>query len=1208
MVKQGMELVSSDELSQFADALLTGSHSGILIANEKYQLIYANEMVYEITGYTRDEIIGNDFRVFISKESLEKVTMYYKLRLQGKKVPDKYDAAIIHKSGRKIYISINTRTLNLPGKPPRTVAQILDITDQKLAEARSERMLRLYNVLRQIYRSFQHVTSAGALYREICRIFTQYGDFALCWIGRPNTQTRRFDKIEVHGPEAAFLERIEISTVPVSNQSPTALAFINGTYQFNNHIKDSRYKCFCREKALRHNLNSVAAVPVRVFDKITSVITLFSYEEDFFDTEESELIEEAAADIGFALEKLELKQREDTFRNQLLENEQRYELISRLTTDYMYAHSVDDNGNQQPEWSMGDIQKICGYSEQEILKGTVWPALVLQEDTDLYRTHTERIANGIQSRTEYRIRSRDGSIHWVQDDCFPVFDSSRKRIIKIVGALKDISIQKELWLRKTQDAEKIARIYATLADAILVIDDELRITEANETAVSMFGYKRKTSLIGKNIIRFLNPDNLMENITRLKELEVTDKLLNISMDARRIRNKKFPALISLSKLKGPDNQWNGFVAIIKDISRHEAQKKEIAAMKEELEMIISNSPAAFYSFEVINNRINTKYISRNLTRLLGYEPDELSITTEWWESRIHPDDYDHVMQNKERLLNKGYLLDEYRIRHKSGNYIWIRDEVKLIRDTFHAPLVILGTWINVTQGKMAEEELRFLALALRSVNEYVTITDLDDRLIFVNDALCRAYGYTSAELLGQKIEIFKSQFINSPHEKFNARIIKKDGWSGELLNTRKDGSVFPIYLSTSVIRDTKNNPIAYIGVARDISEIKELEQQLIQAQRLEAIGRLAGGIAHDFNNLLTVILGSAQLAQLHITHKEKALPLIRQIEEASERAGGLTRQLLAFSRKQVMETRVFNVNDSIGKMAKILHRLLGEHIELQLLLDDKLPAISADPNQFEMVIMNLCVNSRDAMPTGGKIEIRTGKKKFRKAPAHLPDMETNKTYIHISIKDNGHGIPDEALPHIFEPFFTTKAEGRGTGLGLASVYGIVKQSRGIIDVDSSQKGTVFHIYFPASREPVVTQQETEIDTLHTNAHILVVEDQPEVRDLIVKVLSLKNYHTTAIPPDALPDVLENNNLEFNLLLTDVIMPKINGVEAAQLYLKKFPDGKIIFMSGYTSDILEKSGLNMHTQNILAKPFTPRELYNRIQKTLTNQSEGVDLKS
>ncbi len=1195
-----MHKLSEEELSLYASAIIKGSLNGVLIADENYRFIFANDMAAQITGYSVDELTQMDFRTLLTEESREKVALYYKLRQQGKKVPQNYEATFIHKNGTCRTISISSLAVNIEGLPPRTIAQVLDITREKQAQAHNEHLIRLYNVLRHVNQSFQKAETAVELYNDICHIFSEYGRFALCWIGMPDN--KQIVKIQaLAGPESAYMNKLNIDLEnPKDRKGPTAQAFLTGRFQIINKLEDNPLFHPWIENAVSHGLQSSASFPIIVDNRVKATINLYSYEVDFFDDDEIDLITEAVADIGFALEKMAGEMREKEILAQLKQSEQRYHTISEMISDYTYAIQVSPSGQLSPVWTMGDIQSICGYSEKRVINDNLWAQLIHRDDLDIFKKHTALLRKGRKSTVEYRIIAKDGRIHWIQDYAFILKKDTGQR--QVVGAIKDITLLKQLHQERAEYSEKMTRIYETLADAIVVMDNQLVITDVNEAAVTMFGYKRKKSLIGKPAMKFLNADILSDVVLRLKELEVSEKLSNVPMKGARVKGKGFPIEVSFSKLLDEKEKWIGLVAVVKDVTLRDRKNMEIQSIKEQLENIIANSPAALYALEVRQKRQIPIFVSDNLPVMLGYTLTEFSHNEDWWKNHIHPADLERVLSNQDKLYREGHLIHEYRIRHKKGHYIWIHDELNVIHDEHDIPVMIMGSWVNITERKMAEEELRFLALALRSVNEYVSITDLSDRLIFVNEALCQAYGYSSEELLGQDVRVLQSaNETENPVEKISAATLA-GGWQGELINRRKDGSTFPIHLSTSVVRNDRKEPIAYIGVGRDISELKDLQERLLQAHRMEAIGRLAGGVAHDFNNLLTVILGACQLAQLQVQPDHGILPLMTQIEHASDRAAQLTRQLLAFSRKQVMETKLFNINDSIRHMAKMLYRLLGEHIELNLILDDDLGAILADPSQFEMVVMNLCVNSRDAMPNGGKIEIKTSTVQFSDIPHDSAELEANVPYACMTIKDTGYGISSDIIPHIFEPFFTTKSEGQGTGLGLSTVYGIVKQSHGTINVHSNESGTTFSLYFPiSSPERVETPSPKPLELLEGRGRILVVEDQLEVRTLVQNVLKIKGYDVVAIGPEAFHRTLEQNN-KFDLLITDVVMPGITGVEVARAFSDMHPRVPVLFMSGYTNDILEESGWTKKDENTLRKPFSPRELLNRVSGLMASPEE------
>jgi signal transduction histidine kinase/CheY-like chemotaxis protein len=385
-------------------------------------------------------------------------------------------------------------------------------------------------------------------------------------------------------------------------------------------------------------------------------------------------------------------------------------------------------------------------------------------------------------------------------------------------------------------------------------------------------------------------------------------------------------------------------------------------------------------------------------------------------------------------------------------------------------------------------------------------------------------------------------------------------------------------------------------------ERKELEQQYHQAQKMDAVGRLAGGIAHDFNNMLTAMLGYCELLVDEPDLKDSHRSDIREIERAGRTAAQLTRQLLAFSRRQVVETTVLDLNAIVSGMDNMLHRLVGEHIEMKTTLGPDLDAIKADRGQIEQVILNLVVNARDTMPEGGRISIGT-------ANVWLPDGVQSShltappgNYVMLAVGDTGNGIPPEIVEHLFEPFFTTKPTGKGTGLGLATVYGIVKQSNGGIAVESHVgRGSVFRIYFPDCREPVAVSAATRVPaerSANGKATILVVEDDPGIRELSSKVLSKYGYNVlSAEGGEEARQISERHDGVIDVLLSDVVMPGMHGPMVADLLTKARPGMKVVFMSGYADAVIARHGVRAQDAPFLQKPFTPERLADTIVEVL-----------
>jgi signal transduction histidine kinase/ActR/RegA family two-component response regulator len=388
--------------------------------------------------------------------------------------------------------------------------------------------------------------------------------------------------------------------------------------------------------------------------------------------------------------------------------------------------------------------------------------------------------------------------------------------------------------------------------------------------------------------------------------------------------------------------------------------------------------------------------------------------------------------------------------------------------------------------------------------------------------------------------------------------------------------------------------------ARDVTERRKLEEQLMRAQRMEAIGTLSGGVAHDFNNILTVILGHAEVLMQALRSSPAEYEHLKSIDEASRRASALTRQLLAFSRKQVLQPKVFSLNSLIVDLDKMLRRLISEDIEVQTVTDPQLGSTKADPGQIEQVVMNLVLNARDAMKSGGRITIETANIDLDEDYVRGHAGARSGPHVMLAVSDTGEGISPDVLPHIFEPFFTTKEVGKGTGLGLSTVYGIVKQSGGNVGVYSHPgRGTTFKVYLPRLDEPAPSAAEPTQGTFTSGAEtVLLVEDEPSLRDLIK--LSLTGFGVTVLdmpsPVDALAFSRKHTGT-LHLLLTDVIMPGMDGLALAKQVQKERPDIKVLFMSGYATNFIMHDGVVDPGTNFLEKPFHPRNLLSKVREVL-----------
>jgi len=591
-----------------------------------------------------------------------------------------------------------------------------------------------------------------------------------------------------------------------------------------------------------------------------------------------------------------------------------------------------------------------------------------------------------------------------------------------------------------------------------------------------------------------------------------------------------------------------------------------------------------------------------LADLLGYTHEEL-IGMELWEIGLFRD----IEANKAAftvLQDQGYVrYDDLPLLTKAKRRI----EVEFVSNVYEVGdiQVIQCNIRDITDRKRAEDALRLRDRAIQAATQGLVITDPaqpDNPLTYVSPGFERMTGYSSGEVLGRNCRFLQGKDTDSTAAaRLHEAILAGVTGSVELLNYRKDGTPFWNELSISPIRDANGRLTHFVGVLADVTQRRRLENQFRQAQKMEAVGQLAGGVAHDFNNLLTVISGYSELLLGMLPSNDPKREAIRAISEAGERAAGLTRQLLSFSRQAVLETKILDVNEVVKDTERMLRRMIGEDILLTSVLDPNVSRIKADSGQIGQVLMNLAINARDAMPKGGKLTIETSDVQLDEAHAALHADCKPGRYVKLAISDNGAGMTSETKAHVFEPFFTTKGPGKGTGLGLATVYGIVKQSDGNISLYSEVgHGTTFKIYFPAIDDPVhlSTSDQRNAKVVGGTETILLVEDEDAVRAIALLALQTQGYTVLhAETGKKAIAIVAKYAGRIDMLVTDVVMPGMSGRELAEAFLPQFPDLKVLYLSGYTDDSVIRHGILQMEVAFLQKPYTPLALARKVREVL-----------
>jgi two-component system cell cycle sensor histidine kinase/response regulator CckA len=630
----------------------------------------------------------------------------------------------------------------------------------------------------------------------------------------------------------------------------------------------------------------------------------------------------------------------------------------------------------------------------------------------------------------------------------------------------------------------------------------------------------------------------------------------------------------------------------------------LQASKDQFQAMIENTSDIIAILDV-NGII--RYMSPSAERVLGFTPSELVATC--WFDRLHPDDLAAARLAFERMLGRPGVAPavERRYRHKNGS--WRVIEI-IGNNQFSEPAIdgIIATAHDITNRKATEAELtasqdRYRELFENAI-EMVYTHDLAGKLTSLNKMAEALTGYNREEALGMNIsEIIAPEYRALSREMTERKIGGETKTTYELEIISKQGVRILLEVSTRLIFHM-GRPVAVQGIARDITERRQFESHLLQSQKMEAIGRLAGGVAHDFNNLLTVIAGYSQWMLDQIPQDAPLAENASEILFAANRAAALTNQLLAFSRNQVIQPIIVDLNSLVAQFDQMLRRVIGEDIDLIVKTSYDLGLIRADPGQMEQVILNLVVNARDAMPMGGRLTIETANTKIGADSVRtMPDCLPGE-YVMLAVSDTGSGIDEAVKPHIFEPFFTTKEMGKGTGLGLSTVYGIVKQGGGHISVDSELgSGTMFRMYFPqvaGEFAPTVVAPRGRPPSGGTET-ILLVEDEIAVRRMVGGILRRFGYSILeAQDSRSAKDFVLEYGKPIHLLLTDVVMPIMGGRELAAQLKSIRRDLKVLFMSGYADECMLQEGLMEPNTAYIQKPFTPDGLAGKVRELLDGE--------
>jgi PAS domain S-box-containing protein len=838
------------------------------------------------------------------------------------------------------------------------------------------------------------------------------------------------------------------------------------------------------------------------------------------------------------------------------------------------------------------VSALIGYTPDEVVATpSLWVEAIHPDDRQRVLDRLASTQNtGSIFREEYRLRTKTGEVVWVQDEARLVRDTDGHPLC-LQGIMIDVSDRKRAETELQQVNGMLSALVAASPMPIISLDAHRQVMTWNPAAERAYGW-RADEVLGQ-VVPNVPPDRQAE-FERIHGSVFTGERSTAETQRLRRDGTAIEVLVSASPVRDADGRIWGSMGVHVDITARKRVEEQLRRSEEQFRSVLENTLDIIL---LLRPDGTISYVNPATRGMTGF--DAADVVGRSVFDVLHRDEVAPARAMLQQVLSPPYEVRnaELRSRHKNGNWLVFEVSGRALVEAGELRGVVLNAR-DITARRDAESRARaeqtFRSAIEDSLLAGIGTIDIHGRQTYVNRAFAAMVGWTPEELLGKL-----PPFVYWPddaiprYQEVITTCLAGACKPAELPLLRRDGSRLEVLIVPSPMQDADGRVTGWLAVFYDLTDRKQLEAQVRESQKMEAVGRLAGGVAHDFNNLLTAILGYSELVEGQIAGTPAAED-VAQIRQAAESAARLTHQLLAFSRRQVLDPVVLNVNTVVGNLEKMLRRVLGEDVDLRPALAPDLPAVVADRGQLEQIIMNLAVNARDAMPEGGVLTLSTS---VATIVARNGDVAPGD-YVRLGVEDTGCGIDAQTVTHIFEPFFTTKEAGKGTGLGLATVYGIVKQSGGYIEVTSQPgHGARFDVYLPCAEAAPETLPETAAPRPHGRGTVLVVEDEVPVRNLVRRTLEADGYAVLIAEPATAASVARAHEGTIDVFLLDVVMPVKCGPEVAADLRVIHPEARVLYMTGYTEHaVLERMHVSDSAQ-VLHKPFTSSLLLATIRDTI-----------
>ncbi len=1293
---------SEEQFRALAESSLTGFY---LFQDNVFQ--YVNPAFERIFGYERGEVVARKLGPFdlTHPDDHELVRENVRKREAGEIEGIRYDFRALKKDGTIIYVEVHGSRLEYRGRPA-IIGTLLDITERRRAEERIRHLNRVYAVLSDINQAIVRLKDPQQLFLESCRIAVEKGEMVFAWIGTYDSSTNRIVPVAHAGMHDAYLDNLQLRLDdPATAEGPTIAAFREAHSVICNDIAADPRMAFWRDEALRRGFAASAAFPLFVHGKPVGVFNLYASNPGYFTEDELQLLEELAMDISFAIEAyrhdIERRQAEETLR----ERESQYRTLfqsapigigvaDRDGNLIMYNQAMLDQGGYTAD-DLATIKNVASLyyesnAREEVLtllqrQGHVYqhPVRFKRKDGSPYETLltltpinfqgkpcVQALVEDVTARkqaekalaaSEAELRALFAAMHDVvmvidrrgvyrriaptrpellyrpADELLgrslhDVFVAEQAefflaainqtlttrqstlieyrlpiggRMLWFATTISPMNDEETLWVARDVTEWKQAREQMDmLADALRSVDECVSITDMNDKVMfvneafqRVYGYTAQ-ELIGKHISIVRSPltdESLYRDILPAT-LQGTwrGELFN-----RRKDGTDFPIFLSTSVVRDEHGTPIALIGVASDITERKKAEQALRESEEKFRSVAETAATAIFIYQ----GEFLQYVNPYATTLTGYSQDEL-LQMHFWDV-VHPEHREMILQRGLARQRGEYVPTryEFKIMTKSGEERWLDFTAGVIQ--FRGQPAVLGTAFDITDRKRAEEALRESEERYRKFFEQDLTADFivtpEGKVLMCNPAYVKMFGFASEE---EAMHTNILQLWPSPEkrEEFVAMLSRERTLKYHPLELRhRTGR--PVYAIANVIGifDSDGTLQRIQAYLFDDTPRKLLEEQLRQAQKLESLGTLAGGIAHDFNNILGIIVGYASMIDPNAVDPQKLSQTLDAINKAAQRGTSLVKQLLTFARKTETVLESVVVNDSIQEVAKLIRGTFPKTIEIETALQPGIPPIVADVTQMHQVLLNLCVNARDAMPKGGVLAIRSSTLPLERIVPMFPKA-TASQYVHIQVADTGAGMDEATRQRIFDPFFTTKGPGKGTGLGLALVYSIIETHNGFIGVESRVgQGSTFHIYLPVDERfafPDETRHMMTADISGGTETILLVEDEEMLRNLAAVVLSSKGYSVLSAcdGEEGVARYAEHRE-KIDLVLCDLGLPRLEGTEVARRIRKMNPSAKVIIASGFIDPVVRSELQALGVLEFVQKPYRPDAILVTVREVL-----------